>query len=202
MKMHIKIPLVRDTYKSTVLQFFENIFVLKNLYRQGWVRYHATKESETESVADHSFSVAVLSYLFAREYYPELDADKVLKLALFHDIGEVHAGDIPLKSITTDFDIEEKQRKEKEGVNEVFLHLKHRDEYIALWEEFEYQKSPEARFVREIDKLEFVLQSYLYEKQHVGKMDTEGGILRAQDFIHTPELVAVLEEIRDKIHQL
>jgi len=121
---------------------------------------------------------------------------------LLHDIGEVYAGDIPVKSIATDADVEEKHQKEKEGVQMVFAHLKHRDEYAAIWDEFEYQESPEARFVREMDKLEFVLQSYFYEKQKVGDMDTDGGIARAQDFIHAPELIAVLEEIREKIRSV
>jgi len=199
MTMRVKVQTIRDRYKSGILQFFENIFVLKNLYRQGWIRYYAAKEEETESVADHIFSVAVLSYLFAKEHYPELDADKVLKLALFHEFGEVHAGDIPLSSITTQFDVEEKHRKEKDSVDIVFTQLKNRQEYVDLWEEFEFQKSEEAKFVQEMDKLEFLLQAFMYSKKNVIDMDLRDVIKRSEHFIKSDKLKNVLREIEEKI---
>ena len=195
--MKVKVATVVDTYKSTLIAFFENIFTLKNLYRQGWVRYYGVAEEYTESVADHSFSVATLSYLFAKEYFPDLDADKVLKLALFHDIGEVHAGDIPLSSIKTQADRDAKHNKEQESVQRVFAPLYHGKEMVALWEEFESGKSKEAQFVKEIDKLEFLLQALLYQKSNVIDIDFDAVLARSNQFFTHEILKAVVKEIRE-----
>ena len=51
-------------------------------------------EKYGESVADHSFTTASMSYIIAKELKLDLDYEKLLKMALFHEIGEIKGGDM------------------------------------------------------------------------------------------------------------
>ncbi len=62
-----------------------------------------------------------------------------------------------------------------------------------MWEEYERQASPEARFVRQIDRLEMALQASVYEKQ--GFTDLDNFFLSARQAISEPRLVALMEEL-------
>ena len=87
---------------------------LKQLYRQGWLKRGVPPE-RCESVAEHTLGVAVLVMLLADTRFPELDAQKVLRMALLHDFGEIDAGDFtPIDGIS----LQEKHRLEKESVFE------------------------------------------------------------------------------------
>ncbi len=144
-----------------IAAFFE-ISHLKQLYRQGWLKRGIPPEY-CESVAEHSYGVAILAFFLAEAYYPELDPLKVLRMALIHDFGEIYAGDFtPGDGIPLD----EKNQLERESVQHVFGKLPQGDKYIQLWEEFETGTSLEAQFVRQVDKLEMVLQASIYE--HLG----------------------------------
>ncbi|NIW00357.1 HD domain-containing protein, partial [Candidatus Saccharibacteria bacterium] len=117
---------------------------LKQIYRKGWLKKIPSEYGE--SVADHTFGVAMMAWLIATEFFPELDHHKVLRLALIHDIAEVYAGDItPGDGISA----EKKQKIEREAVKEIFSKLPNGEHYVALWEEFELEQSPEAKFVKQ-----------------------------------------------------
>ena len=106
---------------------------LKQLYRQGWLRRGVPKD-RCESVAEHSFSVAMLALWLADRVCAPLDVNKALRMALLHDFGEIYAGDFtPADLISED----EKSRLEEELVRQVLAKLPDGPAYIALWEEFE-----------------------------------------------------------------
>ena len=162
---------------------------LKQLYRQGWLLRGVPPE-RCESVADHTFGVALLAMFLAETHFPDLDPGKVLRLALLHDFGEIYAGDItPFDGI----DRAEKVRREQAGVAQVLAKLPQGEHYLALWEEYEGQHSPEARFVRQIDRLEMALQASVYERQGLG--DLSEFFDYARSFLSEPELQGVLKEL-------
>ncbi len=132
---------------------------LKNLFRQGWLKRGISKE-RCESVAEHTFGTVVLAYFLAEAYFPELNLDRVIRMALLHDFGEIYAGDI----IPSDqMDPEQKVKLERQSVVRIFADLPEGGSYLALWEEFEAGESPEAHFVHQIDRLEMALQASVYE---------------------------------------
>lgn len=139
---------------------------LKQLYRQGWLR-RAVPKNQCESVAEHSFGVALLALWLVQQQYPELDGNKVLRMALLHDFGEVYAGDIipgdPMSA-------EEKHQQEDVSVRQVFEKLPSGQEYISLWQEFEQGQTAEARLVRQLDRLEMGLQAAVYRSQGLGDL--------------------------------
>jgi putative hydrolase of HD superfamily len=155
-------PGAADPRLRTVLQTMQ----LKRLYRQGWLK-RGVAEAECESVADHSFSVALLALLAPAPEFP-VDRTRAVLLALLHELGEVYAGDItPVDGVSK----EEKARRELESVERVLEGHPDAAYLRSLWEEFEAGASPEARFVRQLDRLELGLQAETFKAEGKPRMD-------------------------------
>lgn len=147
------------------LDFYEEVNKLKSVRRTGWVE-RGVKEPETSS--DHSFFVALLALVLGKERH--LDMEKLLKMALVHDIAECRAGDIISKKSWPEggsHTEEEKHALEKRELKELVGHLPPEtgSEIMCLWLEFEDGKTREAAFVRAVDKLETILQALGYKKK-------------------------------------
>ncbi len=181
--------LLENKQTSPIVELFFNLSHLKQVYRQGWLRRGVPPE-RCESVAEHSFSVAMLAMVLA-DRFPELDRLRVLELALVHDFGEIHAGDItPGDGVPK----QEKTRREKESFALVLRESSCRDHLLSLFEEYEAGRSPEAKFVHELEKLEMALQASVYEQQGLG--DFSEFLDSAEEAIEDPRLKAILEELR------
>lgn len=171
-----------------LIELFYEINHLKRLLRQGWLR--SIPAEQCESVAEHTFGVALLAWALAERFFPGLDPEKILKLALIHDIGEIHAGDItPYDGISA----AEKNQAEQQAVKQLFSRLPGGEKYLALWEEYENGTSPEAQFVKQIDRLEMALQASIYEYQHEVNLEEFFG--SAAEVILSPELKTVFADI-------
>jgi putative hydrolase of HD superfamily len=155
---------------------------LKFVPRTGWLD-RGVDPIDVESVADHSFRVALLAWL-ASANQPELDRDRVLKLALIHDMAEAVTGDLtPYASDEVSFRAgaelidflnqrhvpsgdrrAAKRAAESRAIEEMTRDLPAalRDEIAGLWTELEERTTPEAKFVKQADKLETYLQSLEY----------------------------------------
>jgi putative hydrolase of HD superfamily len=172
-----------------IIRLYSEISKLKKLYRQGWLE-NGVSEKDCESVADHSFLTAFLGYLIANECRPDLNPLKVMELCMVHDLSEVHAGDITPRQKMSE---EEKFQKNYEGIKKIFSKLPNGEKYVELWLEFEEQKSPEAKFAKEVDKLEMALQAFLYEKMGYRGLDVY--FTDVQSKISSKELKLILAEL-------
>lgn len=131
---------------------------LKLILRTGWTRHLCP--SQVESVADHSYGVALLAWLLCP---PELDRARVLELALVHDLAEVVTGDLtPADGVPGDV----KEPAERKALAELLSLFSLRSRALELLDDYQSAASPEARFVKAVDKLEMSLQSVLYERCH------------------------------------
>lgn len=132
---------------------------LKNLYRQGWLRRGIPRE-QCESVAEHIFGMTWMAWLLMDAgLTEEVDSERVLRMVLAHEVGEIYAGDmIPADGVEAG----EKQRLERESALKVAGKLVGGEEILALWEEFEAGQTPEARLVRQLDRLEMAFQASQY----------------------------------------
>lgn len=183
------IPLLQGRRPSPLLEAYFELHHLKHLYRQGWLRVGIPPE-RCESVAEHSFYVALLCLFLADGYFPEADASKLVRLALLHDVGEARAGDItPHDGVSR----EEKLRRERAAVEHLFSTLPRGADYLALWEEYEQGTSFEARLVRQVDRLEMGLQATVYEHQGMG--DLSQFFASVHRALETPELQVLLAEL-------
>lgn len=79
----------KDPGIEGLIDFLSIVGRLKRLPRTGWVEAGI---KEPESVADHSFRTAVLAMIPAD--LEGLDSDKVMRMALLHDLAEVETGDL------------------------------------------------------------------------------------------------------------
>lgn len=163
---------------------------LKHLLRQGWLM-RGVPEDKCESVGDHCFAVALFGMVIAKKYFPKLDMAKIIKMSLVHELGEIDSGDFtPFDKISK----EERQAKEKAGIEKIFSHFPEGKEYLKLWGEFEENKSQEAQFIKQIDQLEKAMQAAVYAKQY-GKNLGEF-IESARERITDKKLIGLLEEIK------
>ncbi len=186
------ITLIEETESHPFIAAYFEISHLKQLFRQGWLSRGVSTDN-CESVAEHSFGVTILAFLLADSHYPDLDSIKVLRMALIHDFGEIYAGDImPGDNIQP----EEKNQLERQSVEQVFGKLPGGNEYIHLWEEYESGITPEAQFVRQIDKLEMILQASIYEHQGWENLAEFFDCSNAK--ITLPELTHLLENLERK----
>lgn len=174
---------------SALVEAYFELNQLKNLYRQGWLRRGIPTE-RCETVAEHVFSMAVLGWWLVDASFPELNRDAVLRMTLVHELGEIYAGDLtPADGVPA----EEKHRREREGLWQVVGKLPRGAELLALWEEFEAGQTAEAKFVRQLDRLEMGFQAAVYKAQGFG--DLSEFLASADAAVADPRLRAVLIEL-------
>jgi putative hydrolase of HD superfamily len=148
------------------LSSYLRLMRLKRLYRQGWLK-RGLPEGLCESVAEHSFGTALLALLLAGRSgqcggFGVLDSGHAALLALVHEMGESYAGDItPVDGVSR----EEKESLERRAILRSLEGHPDRDWFLSLWEEFEEGATPEAAFVRQLDRLEMGLQAALQEAE-------------------------------------
>lgn len=166
---------------------------LKTIPRMGW-RVRGVRDGE--SVAEHSFAVAVISMLLASRMGIDVDVEKLLKIALIHDLPEHMLGDIHAPA-TRLLGQNVKEAAELRILEELFGSLDEADEYIGLWKEFAERSSVEGRIVRAIDKLEMFTQAYLYEREGNRMLDDFWGYEdNVRDF-EFDEIRGLYEELID-----
>lgn len=160
-KADLPINLLQGKNTLPIIEAYFEFVQLKQLYRQGWLHKGISLQN-CESVAEHSFCVALLALILVDECSIELDSAKVIRMALIHDLGEIYAGDFtPADNI----DKNHKYQLEKQSVVKVLSKLPYGFKWIALWEEYEKGESAESQFVRQLDRLEMALQASVYEHQ-------------------------------------
>ncbi|MDY6898156.1 MAG: HD domain-containing protein [Cyanobacteriota bacterium] len=193
-KADLPINLLQGKDTLPIIEAYFEFVQLKQLYRQGWLHQGISLEN-CESVAEHSFCVALLALILADEYSAELDTAKVIRMALIHDLGEIYAGDFtPADNINKN----DKYKLEKQSIAKVLEKLPNGLKWIALWEEYEIGESAESQFVKQLDKLEMALQASVYE--HQGFTDLSAFFASANRSLSSVELKLILtklEELRD-----
>lgn len=157
---------------------------LKHLPRAGWVRRGV---AQPESVAGHLHRMAILALISER---PGLDRDKLVRMVLVHDLAESDpsVGDItPFDGVSK----EEKARREGEAISKLCRDLPHGNALFALFQEYEDNATPEAKFAHQLDALEMGLQAREYEAAQ--GIDLSEFVVSAKKKISDPELLALLE---------
>lgn len=117
-------------------------------------RHCYTSGGRHESVAEHSWRLALLAY-WLHDDFPELDMDKVIRMCLIHDLGEAFTGDIPT------FDKTQADEDREEALLFAWvesLPAPFRGEMAALYREMAALETPEAKLYKALDNLEAVVQ--------------------------------------------
>lgn len=110
-----------------------------------------------ESSAEHSWNLALLSFVAATEFKFQVDILKSIKIALFHDIAEAIAGDVDISLVH--FGVitkEQKRKRELIAIKKIsrIIGEKSGKEIFNLWLEYENSLTPESKYVKAMDKIE------------------------------------------------
>ena len=139
-----------------ILNFLKLSERLKLELRHSWL-----SNGRHESVAEHSWQMALMAVLMHRHLDVEIDLEKALKMIVVHDLVEVEAGDVP--SFATGEAMAQKAAREEAAMRSIREKLPDAvgEEIQALWQEYEAKRSNEARFAGALDKLEVQVQHNL-----------------------------------------
>lgn len=199
-----------------MIRFFIDIGKLKVIKRLGWI-LGGTKEEETESIADHSFRLAVMVWVLGHRK-KDLDMNKILKMAILHEFPVVNAGDItpyddfvsrgeadkerlsrwPRRSRDEKEKIANNRRKkEKAALVRLTRDLPHelQTEIEELWHEYEYGTSEEGRFLKQIDRIEKLVQSIEYKEADKYQPRLDPYWAQLKELVDDPELIKFVEAL-------
>jgi putative hydrolases of HD superfamily len=176
-----------------IIEFLFQVDKLKETYR-----YSTETKFKGDSTAAHCWRLSLMVFLLAKELKLNIDVLKAVKLALSHDLAEAITGDIPYTLISRGVvSIEKKERNEKRAMKKFKSSLPTSigQEIFDLWEEYEEAKTPEAAYVKTLDKVE----AQLYLLPIVKKLDDRETIFEYADphvknFPELKPLVAIIKE--------
>ncbi len=164
--MH-ELPELAPPRLTQQLQFLVELEKLKSIWRRSFV----IGADRVENAAEHSWHLALMALVLAEHAAEPVDAARVMKLVLLHDIVEIDAGDTYAYDAVGQADQAE---REAAAADRLFglLPPDQAQEFRALWDEFEARATPEARFAHALDRLMPLFQAYLTQ----GRSWRMGGI--------------------------
>ena len=116
-------------------------------------RHCETAPGRAESVADHSWRIALMAMLLTPQF-PEADMNKVIRMCLIHDLGEAFTGDIPTFD-KTEADVQKEDNLYAAWVDTLPPETK--AEFSSLLAEMNALQTTEAKIYKALDKLEAVI---------------------------------------------
>ena len=132
------------------LKFLAEADKLKNVLRAG----HLIDGSRHENSAEHSWHFALTALtLFEHCVLDDVNIERVLKMAVVHDLVEIYAGDAPAYDIQANLD---KVSLEQAAAKKLFglLPIEQASQYRTLWEEFDQMQTPDAIYAAACDRLQ------------------------------------------------
>ena len=137
------------------LDFILEIDKEKNIFRQTHLSGHGRKEND----AEHAWHMAIMAYLLQEYSNEKIDVARVMLMCLIHDVVEIDAGD------TYAYDAEglKTQKALEEAAKERLYSMLPEDQkadLVAIFDEFEERKTPEAKFARALDNLQPLLLNH------------------------------------------
>ena len=175
-----KFSFIKDEKLHKQIKFAIVIDEMKNIFRRNLI----VDGSRRENDAEHSWNLAMLAMLFEEYSTEKVNIERVLKIALVHDLVEVYAGD------TFAYDSkgnEDKLQREIESANKLFgiLDPVQGAEIRALWDEFEAKETAESKYANAIDRIQPLINNYM----------TNGHTWKEGD-VHAPQIYKRMDIIR------
>lgn len=143
-----------------IVNFFFEIASLRRLTRS----HRQVIQDVNDNVSDHSFRVAVIGMILAK--LEKCNTDKVIKIALFHDMAEARTGDAnAINKYYLDL-------HEKEAINDQVQDLPVSKEIIELFREYEERETKESIVAKDADMLDQMIlqQEYFFKDKENNKL--------------------------------
>lgn len=169
---------------EALLKFLDLIHQLQLVRRAVLARGEERHENDLE----HSYQLAMVGWYLVTSERIALDADRVIRYALAHDVVEAYAGDTP----TYGGDRDEQARREAKAVAKLRREFPEFRELHEAIEGYERRDDPESMFVFALDKLLPVLNNYL----DGGRNWKPNGITLAMLEDHKAGRIAISPEVK------
>lgn len=154
---------------TEITEFLLELDALKRVNRRSYV----TQTTRLENSAEHSWHLAMACWSIAELFQLDVNHEKILKLALVHDLGEIDAGD----TFLYDSSRSEAHIEEREGIARLQSHSGNGiDNLLGVWDEQETGSSPETELLKAIDRI----LPFLLNINTGGKTWSEHGVKRSQ----------------------
>ena len=189
---------LKSSQKSDLVSFFRVVCNLKKTKRSGWI--HKSDISTPESVADHSYSMCMMSMVLSDMI--DLDTEHIMKMANLHDLAESFVGD----NMPDKISYEDKVLLEDKAMIKIISKLPSflRGRYLDIWNEYIDNSTLSAKFVHNMDKLEMALQAKEYEFEGYSKQSLQIFLKSATDYISNDGfdiVFEILQTIIDDLHK-
>lgn len=118
--------------------------------------------SRRENDAEHSWHIALMCMLF-KDYAPEgTDISRAVQMCIIHDLIEIYAGDTFAYDESAN---QTKAEREEKAAEKLFSQLPEnlKNEFCALWKEFDEMETPDAKYAASMDRLQPFLHNTLTE---------------------------------------
>jgi putative hydrolases of HD superfamily len=104
-----------------------------------------------ENAAEHSWQLAMLAASLAQYAETDIDINRVIRMLLVHDIGEIDTGDT---FVFVEGGWEKRKAAELAAVKRIFGMLPgpQASAFLELWQEFEISETPESRFANSVER--------------------------------------------------
>jgi putative hydrolases of HD superfamily len=138
-----------------ILELIHHAEGLKRELRHSWL-----SDGRRESVAEHTWRVALMALLLEYEVAPEVNINHAVRMIIIHDLVEIFAGDVPVFESIDASDKCKKQQAEQAALERIVSLLPESPSSMirSSWLEFEENESKEAKFAHALDKLEAQIQ--------------------------------------------
>jgi putative hydrolases of HD superfamily len=172
-----------------LFDFFYLVSELKKIPRIGWKSKVGI--DHPESVADHSYGTAVMAMVLSDSN--KLDTEKIIKMALLHDLAESITGDFMPEEISK----ENKKIAEHDAMKEILskLPINLAAGYNRVWQEYIQAETKESILLHEIDKLEMAIQAAKYSSEGFSNEKLGAFIDSAKKEIKSKELLDILDTL-------
>ncbi|CAL1240687.1 Putative hydrolase of HD superfamily [Candidatus Methylocalor cossyra] len=140
------------------IAFIVELDRLKTVLRQSWL----TDGGRRENSAEHSWHIALMGLVLAEYANAPVNLPRVIAMLLVHDVVEIDAGDVLVYDEAGNLDKAERERRAAARIYGLLPPDQAR-ELCALWEEFEAQRTDEAKFAAALDRLMPLLHNFLTE---------------------------------------
>ena len=118
--------------------------------------------SRHENSAEHSWHLTLYAMVLAGQAGPGVNIDRVIRMLILHDLVEIDVGDVPLHSANGQaHGAPEIQQAEAEAARRLFglLPAAQGAGFLALWQEFEANQTPDAIFAKSLDRTQPAIQN-------------------------------------------
>lgn len=167
------------------LEFLYEVGALRFIKRS-WIHF---LNPDVANLAEHHLRVMWLALVISRTE-KNVDTEKMIKMALVHDVAESRTGDADYLSR------QYVKRNEEEAIKDILKDTSLEEEFLQLWEEYEKKACIEAKIVKDADNLDVDLELQEQKAKGAFSKELEKGRILMADQLYTRTAKKIFKEIK------